>query len=470
MGTTHAPARPTVVILGGGFGGLNAAAALRRAPVDVVLVDRKNHHLFQPLLYQVATAGLSPADIAEPIRRVLRGQENARVLLAEVTGIDVANRRVRLDEGELPYDYLVVACGATHSWFGHDAWAEHAMGLKTLEDALEIRRRALMAFEEAERTDDPARRARLLTFVVVGAGPTGVELAGALAEIARRTLAKDFRAIDPTQAKVYLLEAGDRVLSTFDPALQAKALRSLASLGVTVRLGAKVTRIDEGVVELGDERIPAETVLWAAGVQASPLARDLGAPLDRAGRVKVAQDLTVPDHPEVFVVGDMAAVTDANGVAVPGVAQGAIQGGRLAAENILRAMRGEAREPLRYKDLGMMATIGRAHAIVQLPGMKFAGVLAWLVWAFLHIALLIGFDNRLIVMIEWITAWFTFDRGARLITHERRAARSPGPVNPITGAGESDHRGRQGGRITDRVNSEHDPGGAAPAGRAHHRS
>lgn len=420
--TTVQPARPKVVIIGGGFGGLNAAVALRRAPVDVVLVDRKNHHLFQPLLYQVATAGLSPADIAEPIRRVLRGQRNATVLLAEVTGIDVAAKKVTLDEGTLSYDFLVVACGATHSWFGHDDWSAHAMGLKTLEDALEIRRRALMAFEEAERTDDPARRARLLTFVVVGAGPTGVELAGALAEIARRTLAKDFRNIDPAQAKVFLLEAGDKVLSTFDPALQQKALRSLEALGVSVRLGAKVTRIAEGAVELGDEVIAAQTVLWAAGVQASPLARSLGAPLDRAGRVKVNQDLTLPEHPEVFVVGDMAALTDANGVAVPGVAQGAIQGGRLAAENIARALRGEAHEPLRYKDLGTMATIGRAHAIVQLPGLKLSGILAWLVWAFLHIALLIGFDSRLIVMIEWITAWFTFDRGARLITHERQAA------------------------------------------------
>ncbi len=416
MSAEMTPARPRVVILGGGFGGLNAALALRRAPVDVTLVDRHNHHLFQPLLYQVATAGLSPADIAEPIRRVVRGQPNVTVLLAEVRGVDPVARTVSLDHGSLAYDYLIVACGATHSWFGNDHWSRHALGLKTLDDALEIRRRALTAFEDAEREDDPARRAQMLSFVVVGAGPTGVELAGALAEIARRTLAKDFRRIDPSLARVYLLEAGETVLSTFHESLRAKALQSLAAMGVTVKLRTRVTEITEGCVRTGDEEIRAQTILWAAGVQASALAKDLGAPLDRAGRVKVEGDLSVPGHPEVFVVGDMATLTDANGVNVPGVAQGAIQGARHAAQMIVCTMRGDPRKPFRYKDLGSMATIGRNRAIVEVPGARFAGFFAWLVWAFLHVALLIGFDNRLIVMIEWITAWFTFDRGARLIT------------------------------------------------------
>lgn len=428
MSPSNDPTRPRVVILGGGFGGLNAALALRRAPVDVTLVDRRNHHLFQPLLYQVATAGLSPADIAEPIRRVVRGQPNVTVLLAEVTSIDVEARAVALDHGSIRYDYLIVACGASHSWFGHDDWAKHAMGLKTLDDALEIRRRTLTAFEDAERETDPERRAQLLNFVVVGGGATGVELAGALAEIARRTLSRDFRNIDPSLAQVHLLEAGPSILTAFDKSLQDKALQSLKEMGVTVRLGARVTEIAEGVVRLGDEELRAATILWAAGVQGSPLAKHLGAPLDRAGRVQVSPDLTLPERPEVYVVGDMATLKDVNGVEVPGVAQGAIQGAKLAAANIVRTMRGEAREPFRYKDLGSMATIGRNRAIVQLPGARFAGFFAWLVWAFLHVALLIGFDNRLIVMIEWITAWFTFDRGARLITGDPHGRAPPGRV------------------------------------------
>jgi NADH:ubiquinone reductase (H+-translocating) len=417
--------RPRVVIVGGGFGGLNAAKALARAPVDVTLVDRTNHHLFQPLLYQVATAGLSPADIAEPIRRVLRKQKNATVLLAEVVSVDPTRRAVVLTDGEIEYDHLILACGAAHSWFGHDEWAQHAMGLKTLEDALEIRRRVLLAYEQAERSDDPAEREALLTFVVVGGGATGVELAGALAEIARQTLAKDFRRIDPRSAKIHLLEAGPRVLPVFSADLSEKALRSLERIGVLVRLSTPVTKIASGEVHTDTGILRARTILWAAGVQASPVAKSLGAPLDRAGRVRVEPDYTVPDHPEIYVIGDMATLVDASGVPVPGVCQGGIQSGKLTAANIVRTLRGEPRKPMRYRNLGITATIGLAHAVVELPRFKFSGFFAWLFWAFLHIALLIGFDNRLVVMIEWMWAWFTFDRGARLISHGETAKLPP---------------------------------------------
>lgn len=410
--------RPRVVIVGGGFGGLHAARALAKAPVDVVLVDRRNHHLFQPLLYQVATAGLSPADIAEPIRRILRKQKNVTVLLADATGVDVPGRRLLLADGDLSYDHLILACGATHSWFGHDSWAKHAMGLKTLEDALSIRRQALLAYEKAERETDPAKREALLTFVVVGGGPTGVEMAGALAEIAKQSLAKDFRNIDPSSAKVYLVEAGPRLLTAYAPELSERAGQSLARIGVTVRLNTRVQNITEGELTLSDGPLKASTIIWAAGVQGAPIARTLGVPLDNAGRVKVNQDCTIPEHPEVYVIGDMASLTDTKGVVVPGVCQGAMQAGRVSALNILRTLKGEPRQPMTYKDLGMMATIGRKHAIVQLPWLKLSGFFAWLMWAFLHIALLIGFDNRLVVMIEWMWSWFTFDRGARLITHE----------------------------------------------------
>jgi NADH dehydrogenase len=407
--------RPRVVIIGGGFGGLYAARALRRAPVDVTLVDRRNHHLFQPLLYQVASAALNPSDIAYPIRAALRRQRNARVLLAEAESIDVDRRIVTLDDGELEYDYLIVATGATHAYFGHDEWAEHAPGLKSIEDALEIRRRVLLAYEAAERETDTALRREWLTFVVVGAGPTGVELAGALAEIARHSLAKDFRSIDPADACVILLEGGDRVLPPYVPKLSAKAQRQLEKLGVEVRTKSLVTGIDDRGVDIGGDRIGARTVLWAAGVAASPLARSLGAPLDRAGRVEVEADLSVPGHPEVFVIGDLAAA-GAPDARVPGVAPAAIQGGRHAAQCIRRAVRELPSEPFRYRDKGSLATIGRAAAVADFGRLKFGGFFAWAAWMLIHIFFLIGFRTKVFVMLSWAWAYLTFRRGARLIT------------------------------------------------------
>jgi NADH dehydrogenase len=405
-----------VVIVGGGFGGLYAAKALRRAPVRVTLVDRKNHHTFQPLLYQVATAGLNPADIAEPIRRILRRQRNASVLLAEVTAVDLAARKVVFEGGELAYDSLLLATGATHSYFGHDDWARFAPGLKTIEDALEIRKRVLFAYEAAEREDDPARRHAWLTFVLVGAGPTGVELAGALAEIARHSLARDFRHIDPASARVVLVEGEPRVLPPYVPSLSEKALRQLERLGVEVRLGARATGIDEhGVTLGGGERIEARTVLWAAGVAASPLARALGVPLDRAGRVLVEPDLTVPGYPEAYVIGDLAAVK-AGGGTVPGVAGAAVQEGRHAVKNLLATLRGAPRTPFHYVDKGSLATIGRAAAVADFGRVKLSGLLAWMAWLFVHILLLIGFRNRFVVLFEWAWSYATYDRGARLIT------------------------------------------------------
>jgi NADH dehydrogenase len=407
--------RSRVVIIGGGFGGLYAARALRRAPVDVTLVDRRNHHLFQPLLYQVASAALNPSDIAYPIRAALRRQRNARVLLAEAESIDVDRRIVTLDDGELEYDYLIVATGATHAYFGHDEWAEHAPGLKSIEDALEIRRRVLLAYEAAERETDTELRREWLTFVVVGAGPTGVELAGALAEIARHSLAKDFRSIDPADACVILLEGGDRVLPPYVPKLSAKAQRQLEKLGVEVRTKSLVTGIDDRGVDIGGDRIGARTVLWAAGVAASPLARSLGAPLDRAGRVEVEADLSVPGHPEVFVIGDLAAA-GAPDARVPGVAPAAIQGGRHAAQCIRRAVRELPSEPFRYRDKGSLATIGRAAAVADFGRLKFGGFFAWAAWMLIHIFFLIGFRTKVFVMLSWAWAYLTFRRGARLIT------------------------------------------------------
>jgi NADH dehydrogenase len=407
--------RSRVVIIGGGFGGLYAARALRRAPVDVTLVDRRNHHLFQPLLYQVASAALNPSDIAYPIRAALRRQRNARVLLAEAESIDVDRRIVTLDDGELEYDYLIVATGATHAYFGHDEWAEHAPGLKSIEDALEIRRRVLLAYEAAERETDTALRREWLTFVVVGAGPTGVELAGALAEIARHSLAKDFRSIDPADACVILLEGGDRVLPPYVPKLSAKAQRQLEKLGVEVRTKSLVTGIDDRGVDIGGDRIGARTVLWAAGVAASPLARSLGAQLDRAGRVEVEADLSVPGHPEVFVIGDLAAA-GAPDARVPGVAPAAIQGGRHAAQCIRRAVRELPSEPFRYRDKGSLATIGRAAAVADFGRLKFGGFFAWAAWMLIHIFFLIGFRTKVFVMLSWAWAYLTFRRGARLIT------------------------------------------------------
>jgi NADH dehydrogenase len=414
--------RPHVVIIGGGFGGLAAAQALAKAPVTVTLVDRRNHHLFQPLLYQVATAALNPSDIAYPIRAALATQANARVLLAEARSIDPAARRVQLDDGELAYDYLVVATGATHSYFGQD-WSRTAPGLKSIEDALEIRRRIFLAYEAAEREADPAAQREWLTFAVVGAGPTGVELAGALGEIGLHTLAHDFRTIDPTQVRVLLFEAGDRVLAAYPPKLSVAAQRSLERRHVEVRTGTRVTAMDSRgvtVVAAGgaEEQVGTRTVLWAAGVEASPLGAQLGAPRDRAGRVEVSPDLSVPGHPEVFVIGDLARMIS-DGAQVPGVAQGAIQGGRHAAKIIAAEVAGRerAKRPaFRYRDKGNMATIGRASAVVATKRFAKHGLLAWLLWWAVHIMFLVGYRNRVSVMLQWAWSWLTFKRGARLIT------------------------------------------------------
>jgi len=409
------------VILGGGFGGLYAARALRCAPVRLTLVDRRNHHLFQPLLYQVATAALNPSDIAVPIRRVLRRQENATVLLGEATAVDLAARKVILADGEVPYDYLVVATGATHSYFGHDDWARFAPGLKTIEDALEMRRRILLAFEAAERETDPARRSAWLTFVVIGGGPTGVELAGALAEIARRILSTDFRGIDPASARVVLLEAGPRILGAFDPVMSERATRELRVLGVEVITAAAATEIDALGVSAGARRLSARNVLWAAGVAASPIGRSLGVPLDRSGRVPVAPDLTLPGHAEVFVIGDLAALRQ-DGRTVPGVAPAAKQMGRHAARGIRRALRGLPGEPFHYRDAGMLATVGRAAAVAEFGRFRLSGFLAWLFWLVVHIYFLIGFRNRLLVVLQWAWLYLRQESGARLITGETGAS------------------------------------------------
>ncbi|PWK83919.1 NAD(P)/FAD-dependent oxidoreductase [Fulvimonas soli] len=405
-----------VVILGGGFGGLAAARALAGAPVRVTLVDRRNHHLFQPLLYQVATAGLSAPSIAAPLRHILRRQANATVLLDEVVGVEPDRRRVRLAQGPLDYDYLVVATGATHAYFGHDDWAPHAPGLKTLDDAFEIRRRVLLAFEQAEREDDPARRQPWLDFVVVGGGATGVELAGTLAEIARHTLPREFRRADPRRAEVLLVEAGPRLLPAFDPALSEKARRQLEALGVRVRTGAAVTAVDARGVTLGGERVEARTVLWAAGVAASPVGRMLGAPCDRAGRVQVMPDLSLPGHPEVFVIGDLASVARPDGRPVPGVAPAAKQMGRYVAARIRARLRGEAAaQPFRYRDQGTLATIGRMAAVAQFGRVKLSGLPAWWVWLLAHAYFLIGFRNRLVVLLDWAWSYWTYQRHARVV-------------------------------------------------------
>jgi NADH dehydrogenase len=421
--------RPHVVILGGGFGGLQAARALGRAPVRVTLVDQNNHHLFQPLLYQVATAALAVTDIAVPLRHVVRRQANTTVLLARAREIDVALRTVVLEDGELAYDRLIVATGAVGHWFGHDEWARHALGLKDCRDALAIRSRILLAFEAAERSADEAERAPLLTFAVIGGGPTGVELAGALAEIARVTLARDFRRFDPGSARVVLIEAGPRILPAFPAQLSARAAAVLARLGVGVRTGAPVTAIDERGVELGSspagarERIPAATVLWAAGVRAAPITRTLGAPLDRAGRVEVEPDLSVPGHPEIQVIGDAAAVKwrggPVPGMTVPGMSPGAMQMGRHAARNVVRATRGEAPLPFVYRDKGSLATIGRSAAVAELGKLRFSGFLAWVLWVFVHVFYLIGFRNRFVVLFEWAWLYLTRQRGARVILERR---------------------------------------------------
>jgi len=414
-----------VVILGGGFGGLYAARTLKRAPVQVTLVDRRNFHLFQPLLYQVATGGLSPANIATPLRKILKRQRNARVLLGEATGLDPLGRRVILSDGDLSYDTLVVALGSSHHYFGKDGWSRLAPGLKTIEDAIEIRRRILIAFERAERASDQGRIRSLLTFVVVGGGPTGVELAGALAEIARDTLSHEFRSIDPSHARILLVEGSPRVLSAYPPDLSEKAVRSLRRLGVEVRTGAVVTDIqpDAIVMRSGEqtERIPAATVLWGAGVQASPfskvLAETAGTTLDRAGRVDVEPDLSLPGHPEILVIGDQARFAHELDSPLPGVAQVAMQQGAYAARLIRNRLRGRTTPPFRYRDYGTMATIGRHAAVADICGVRFAGYVAWLAWLCIHLVQLVQFENRLLVFAQWAWNYFTFNRAARLITN-----------------------------------------------------
>ncbi|HSA89544.1 MAG TPA: NAD(P)/FAD-dependent oxidoreductase [Burkholderiales bacterium] len=402
---------PRVLILGCGFGGLWAAQGLRKAAVDVTVLDRTNHHLFSPLLYQVATAGLSAPAIAAPIRHILAAQRNATVLMAEAKEIDPGGKSVLLDDGgRIPYDYLIVATGAAHSYFGRDEWAPYAPGLKTLEDALEIRWRMLIAFERAERETDPAKRAAWLTFVVIGGGPTGVELAGQFAEIARHTLRGEFRRIDPHSARVVLVEGAERILGAYPPDLSKKAQLQLERLGVTTWVGRMVTGVDAEGVSLGSERISARTVVWAAGVAASPVAASLGAPVDRTGRVKVEPDLSVPGHPEILVIGDLAAVEG-----VPAIAPAAKQMGRLAARNIKRLLNGEKTLPFRYRDYGQLATIGRNSAVAVMGKVKLSGYLAWITWLVAHIYFLINFRNRLAVMMDWAWAYWTYERYARIV-------------------------------------------------------
>jgi NADH dehydrogenase len=420
--------RPRIVILGGGFGGLYATRALRRAPADVALVDRRNFHLFQPLLYQVATGALSPANIAAPLRSIVKHQRNTRVVLADVRGFDLERRAVLTDSGEIPYDILVVAAGASHAYFGHDDWAERAPGLKTIEDATEMRRRILLAFEQAETAIDPARRRALLTFVIVGAGPTGAELAGALGEIARRTLRDEFRSIDPAEARILLVEAGARVLSSYASDLSWRAQQALDALGVEVLLGTTVTDVRNGAVDVScggrTETVEAATALWAAGVAASPLGRVLAeasnAGTDRAGRVRVAPDLTLPSHPEVFVIGDMTALEGPDGTQLPGVAPVAMQQGRHVARAILARLEGR---PLpgafAYRDRGSMATIGRGRAVADLGFIRFAGYPAWLAWLFIHLMYLVQFGNRVLILVQWAWSYLTWNRSARLITEKR---------------------------------------------------
>jgi NADH dehydrogenase len=415
-----------IVIVGAGFGGLNAAQALASAPVSITVIDRKNHHTFQPLLYQVATAGLSPGEIAAPIRSILSRHKNVEVLMAEVTGFDLGRRVVQTaaqnEDVEIPYDSLIVAAGASHAYFGHDEWEPLAPGLKTIEDALEIRRRVLLAFELAERRASAGEGNDPLNFVVVGAGPTGVELAGTLAEICRHALAHDFRTIDPRRARIHLIEAGPHVLPAYPEDLSRSALEQLQRLGVEVLTSTMVTKIEPGAIFMGETRMNAAVILWAAGVAASPLGKKLGVPVDRAGRVLVNSDLSLPNHREVFVIGDLAALNDASGKLLPGVAPVAILEGRYVAKVIRRELDAaqkspaQAREPFHYWDKGSLATIGRSAAIAQFGKIHISGFLAWLAWLFVHILFLIGFRNRLLVFIQWAWSYFTYERGARLIT------------------------------------------------------
>jgi len=417
-----------VVVVGGGFGGLWATRALANAPVSVILIDRENHHLFQPLLYQVATAGLSSPDIAAPLRHILRGQRNVEVRLASVARVEPAARRLWLDDGNaVDYDTLVLASGATHTYFGHDEWAKFAPGLKTLDDALLLRRRLLLAFEHAEAETDAARRDAWLSFAIVGGGPTGVELAGTLAEIARHTLKREFRHIDPAAAKVRLLEAGPRILASFPESLSAKARRQLERLGVEVVTGTPVDDIDADGYRLGGKFVPARTVVWAAGVAASPIAQSLGVTLDRSGRVPVQSDLTVPGHAEIFVAGDLATITQ-DGKLVPGIAPAAKQMGRHVAQTIRARLAGKNSAAFRYRDYGNLATIGRMAAVVDLHGLRLSGLLAWWFWLAAHVFFLIGFRNRIVVLLNWFMAYWSYQRAARIIVGQRLA--------PALGAGQ----------------------------------
>jgi NADH dehydrogenase len=411
-----------VVIVGAGFGGLNAATALAGADVNITVIDQKNYHTFQPLLYQVATAGLSPGEIAEPIRSILHRHKNIQVLMAEVTGFDLERRVVHIADQDVPYDSLIVAAGASHAYFGHDEWETLAPGLKTIEDALEIRRRVLLAFELAERQASAGEVPDPLNFVVVGGGPTGVELAGTLAEIRRHALANDFRLIDPRRTHIHLIEGGPRVLPSYPEDLSRSALEQLQHLGVEVLTNAMVTKIEPGTISMGNASMKAAVILWAAGVAASPLGQKLGAPVDRAGRVLVQPDLSIPGHPEVFVIGDLAALKDQSGNLLPGVAPVAILEGRFVAKLIRQVIAGISpdrsgqRKPFHYRDKGSLATIGRAAAIAQFGKVHISGFMAWLAWLFIHILFLIGFQNRVLVLIQWAWSYFTYERGARLIT------------------------------------------------------
>lgn len=405
-----------VVIVGGGFAGIRAAKYLgRKGGCEVTLIDRRNYHLFQPLLYQVATAGLSPAEIASPIRTIFSDYPNVCVLLDNVSSVDLNQRTLKTENGSLQYDFLVLACGAKHSYFNHPEWEPLSPGLKTLEQATEIRRRILLAYELAEKESDPAKQQALLTFIVVGGGPTGVEMAGAIAEISRFTLERDFRNIHPERARIVLVEAGPRVLSSFSEKLSMRALKDLEHLGVEVRINTRVTQVNDWGVKLGDQAVKAKTVIWAAGVQPSSLAKTLGTPLDSLGRVKVEPDLSLPGYPEVFVLGDMAHFPTPDGKGLPGLAPVAMQQGTRAAQNILASLKGQARKPFRYVDKGTMATIGRRKAVAQIGRLEVSGILAWFMWLFIHIYYLIGFKNRLFVFLEWMWAYMTFKRGARLI-------------------------------------------------------
>jgi NADH:ubiquinone reductase (H+-translocating) len=416
MKMTKYPSRSRVVIIGAGFGGLSVAKALARSQFEIVLIDRQNYHLFQPLLYQVATAALSPADIAAPIRGILAGQRNATVLLASVGAIHPERREVIADNRRIAYDYLVIATGAQHAYFGHDDWAPFAPGLKTIDDATRLRAKILLAFERAESEQDGVEKRRLLNFVVIGGGPTGVELAGAIAELAKRALAKDFRTIDPRCARIFLVESGPRLLGTLDPSLSRKAEKALERLGVEVRTGQAVTHCDPSGARVGCEEIPAATIIWAAGVMASPAGAWLGVPTDRAGRVVVGPDFSVPGHPDIFVIGDTAAANDASGKPLPGVAPVAKQQGQYIASLLLARYRGQVERPFRYRNFGSLATIGRKLAVAQFGSVRLSGFAAWLLWSIAHVYFLIGFRNRSVVAFTWLWNYLTFQRGTRLIT------------------------------------------------------